>query len=176
MISSNRSIENKCGANIRTGQDRQSLYSYSTTLFPSFCQCVGLTPSFFDPEFFYKDFKITKPQIDEQYEKIVMIVRPSMRGDLKRLEKLDGGTFIYSMWEGYKKEKSTKDFIQYLQSRDISEASIHTSGHADLEALKEMVDAVRPKAIVPIHTFEGDRYDEVLAGTEVIHLEDNQTL
>jgi ribonuclease J len=51
---------------------------------------------------------------------------------------------------------------------------IHTSGHADLSGLKRMVDAVRPKSIVPIHTFEAERYKDLFEGTDVRIVNDKE--
>lgn len=35
---------------------------------------------------------------------------------------------------------------------------LHTKGHADIGTLKEMKIAIKPKTIVPIHTFKGKEY------------------
>lgn len=105
-------------------------------------------------------YKITKEQIDDQFNNIAMIVRPSMKKDLEYLNKLKNGVFIYSMWSGYQKEKQTKDFIDYLISRGMTKRHIHTSGHADKKALQRMVDATNPKYIIPIHTFNANDYQK----------------
>ena len=86
----------------------------------------------------FKNYKITKEQIGEKYSKTVMIVRPTMLNDLEYIEGLEDGMFIYSMWDGYKKEQTTKKFIDYLVSRGMTEKVIHTSGHADRDALRKM--------------------------------------
>jgi len=122
----------------------------------------------------FKDYKITKEQIGEQFDKMVMIVRPSMLKDLEYINGLENGIFIYSMWEGYKKEKRTKQFIDFLVSKGMSEKTIHTSGHADREALKRMVEIVKPKNLVPIHTFEGDEYEKIFIGTKILRLHDGE--
>ena len=62
----------------------------------------------------FKQFKITKEQITNESSKIVMLVRPSMMRDLQYLNCLEGGTFIYSMWAGYRKDSKTDDFIKFL--------------------------------------------------------------
>lgn len=108
----------------------------------------------------FRHAKIKKEQIDEQYNNIVMIVRPSMIDYLNRIKNLIDGVFIYSMWGGYKKEKQTKDFIEYLISKGMSERHIHTSGHADKKALQRMIDATNPKYIIPIHTFNANDYQK----------------
>ena len=43
----------------------------------------------------FKKFKITKEEISNQSEKIVMTVRPTMQKDLEKINEIDGGNFIY---------------------------------------------------------------------------------
>jgi ribonuclease J len=84
-----------------------------------------------------------------------------MRTDLQRISGIDGGNFIYSMWDGYRKRAVTKEFLEYFESRGFSVHRIHTSGHADIGTLKQMVEAINPKTIVPIHTFNGADYNKI---------------
>lgn len=106
----------------------------------------------------YKKYKITKDEISQQPEKIVMLVRPNMQKDLEKINNIEGGNLIYSMWEGYLDKPDTQKFISYLEKRNFTMYNIHTSGHADTEALKQMVNAINPKFIVPIHTFKASDY------------------
>lgn len=124
----------------------------------------------------FKEYKITKELIDKHFDNTVMIVRPSMKQDLEHINNLEGGVFIYSMWDGYKKDKSTKAFVDYLSDRGMTETVIHTSGHADRDALKRMVEILKPKNLVPIHTFEGNKYDKVFTGTKVLQIKDNEVV
>ncbi len=124
----------------------------------------------------FKDFKITKEQIGKQGEKIVMIVRPSMLKDLLQINSFENGIFIYSMWDGYKKEKTTRDFIAVLTGKGMIEKYIHTSGHADRPALKRMVEVLKPKNLVPIHTFDGDEYEKIFTGTKVLKINDKEVV
>ncbi len=124
----------------------------------------------------FSDYKITKDEISNQHDQIVMTVRPSMQGDLEYIENLDGGQFIFSMWEGYKKEQGTKEFIDYLLERGMTEKQLHTSGHADTETLLRMVDILKPKNIVPIHTFEGDTYEDVFIGERIERIDDEDVV
>jgi len=123
--------------------------------------------------FQFKKYKITKKEISNQSDKIVMIVRPSMKKDLENINGIDGGNLIYSMWEGYLKKSNTKKFIDYLTKRKFTILKIHTSGHADTETLKKMVEAIKPKNIVPIHTFEGDKYKDIFK-EPIIELKDGE--
>lgn len=109
----------------------------------------------------FKEYKITKEEISSEAGKIVMVVRPSMQKDLDNIKNIDGGNLVYSMWEGYMEKSNTKEFISYLTKRKFTFHIIHTSGHADIKELEKMADALKPKAIIPIHTFEADRYKNI---------------
>jgi len=122
----------------------------------------------------FKKFKITKQQISDKAPEIVMIVRPSMKKDLENIKNIDGGNLIYSLWEGYLPKAYTKKFIDYLKKRKFTQYDIHTSGHADIGALKQMVEAIKPKAIVPIHTFSGSEYQRIFTPTPVVVMNDGE--
>lgn len=103
-----------------------------------------------------------------------MIVRPTMQSDLELIPNIDGGTFIYSMWEGYLHEERTTAFVEYLSNRGLTVHYLHTSGHADVETLKRMVDAINPKNLVPIHTFEADSYKKIFTNDYVRQVKDKE--
>jgi ribonuclease J len=126
----------------------------------------------------FKIHKIGKDKLDELAENLVMLVRPSVQNDLERyLHKYSDGCFIYSMWSGYKdKPGTTKDFLDFITGKGMHIKDIHTSGHADLSGLKKMVDVVKPKHIVPIHTFEGHRYTELFNGFDVVGINDKDEI
>ena len=66
-----------------------------------------------------------------------------------------------------------KDFIDYLKSRNFSVVSIHSSGHADIDTLKELANAVNPKFLIPIHTFKGNEYKKHFS-IPILELKDKQ--
>ena len=123
----------------------------------------------------FKNFKISKDEISSHPEKYVMIIRPSMKTDLERISGIDDGNLIYSMWEGYMKKNDTKQFIEYFKKRGFSIHSIHTSGHADIDTLKQLVDAIKPKCIVPIHTFNAGEYKSVFS-VPILELKDGEII
>lgn len=123
----------------------------------------------------FKNFKITKEEISSQPDKYVMIIRPSMQKDLDYISGIDGGNLIYSMWEGYLKKANTKKFMEYIENRKFSIHIIHTSGHADIETLKSMVEAIQPKYIIPIHTFNAGDYSKIF-GNQVMLIQDGVTV
>ena len=77
------------------------------------------------------------------------------------IENIDGGNLIYSLWKGYLTNSYTANFIDYLKNRQFEIYKIHTSGHADIVTLQKMVNAIKPKVIVPIHTFHSNQYSQI---------------
>ena len=110
----------------------------------------------------FQPYKITKDEIDRNFNDIVMIVRPSLNIHLKGLKNIDGGNLIYSLWEGYKDKGSTKLFVEdIINNRNFKYHYIHTSGHADVPTMKKMVKGLKPKYLIPIHTFNKDEYRKI---------------
>lgn len=118
--------------------------------------------------------KITKDEISEKPSDYVVLTRPSMKNDLEKIF-VEKGNLIYSMWEGYKKQTTTKEFLDWLESNNFSIIDIHTSGHADIETLIEFADSINPKTIIPIHTFNKQDYKTIFT-QPIIELDDYQTI
>ena len=112
----------------------------------------------------FAKYKIKPKEIDKNPGKYVMIIRPSLKKELKYMKNIDSGDYIYSMWIGYKEQTSMKRFSDYLtENRQFTSHDIHTSGHADVKTLKELADAINPKFIIPIHTFSRDQYASIFS-------------
>ena len=124
----------------------------------------------------FRVYKIGKNEFDNMADKLVVVVRPSVQQDLEQyLHEYTDGCFIYSMYERYKNQPGKiKDFIDFITGKGMPIKDIHTSGHADLDSLKKMVDVIKPNHIVPIHTFESTRYAELFKGTDVVIINDRE--
>lgn len=125
--------------------------------------------------FKFAPYKITKEQISQERSKIMMMVKPSIvRSFLRDISGLEGATFVYSLWRGYLDEPGTKKFKDYIDGLNMTWKFLHTSGHAPPEALREIVDTLRPKTVVPIHTLHPEKYQTFSA--PVTTLSPGQTL
>ena len=51
---------------------------------------------------------------------------------------------------------------------------IHTSGHADAHDLQRLIEGIKPRRVVPIHTLAADRYPN--ANSEILRLADGEWL
>ena len=109
----------------------------------------------------HKSNRVYKEDLPALRERAVMLFSPGMRYDFGVQDVLEGARFTYSMWSGYLKEERCRRVMQWLKDNDIPWQSIHTSGHASLPDLQRFAAALAPKKLVPIHTFEGDRYAEL---------------
>jgi ribonuclease J len=89
---------------------------------------------------------------------------------LRKLDTTSGSKAIYSMWHGYIEQT---DLSQVLESHDIKLVEIHTSGHAYVRDLKKLACALKPRYLVPIHTFYPDWYGNI--HDNIVKLDDGQT-
>jgi len=62
------------------------------------------------------------------------------------------------MWDGYLDQLSAQRLKTALQSANVPLIQHHTSGHATPADLVRLVEALRPDAVVPIHTEAPDAY------------------
>lgn len=89
--------------------------------------------------------------------KWVMTFRASMAGDFEGDGQLEGGRLIYSMWPGYL-ERGSPDLRDWCDKNGVAFDILHTSGHASRDDLARVVQALKPKTILPIHTLAPERY------------------
>lgn len=92
----------------------------------------------------------------------VMCVRLSMLRYMKALSKrmsFENGLLIYSLYTGYKEVPRMKSFLSECERMGLEIKTLHTSGHADGEAIRRLVEKVRPKKIMPVHTEAAEWFD-----------------
>ena len=109
----------------------------------------------------YQPYKVTKDEMAEDLGKVMVFVRPGMQNDLRNIPGIEGSILIYSLWEGYRTKDKTRQFLEDVQDMGVKIETLHTSGHADLQALKRMCANLKPKRIIPIHTFHPDQYEDL---------------
>lgn len=124
----------------------------------------------------FSQFKVTKKEISENPGNVLMMVRPSMTFDLSRIKGIEGATLIYSLWEGYMDDGPTRKFLNFVEKKGMEMVRIHTSGHASVGSLKKVVDAIRPKALIPIHTFHPDAYKNLFPDVNVLQASDGMKM
>ena len=105
----------------------------------------------------FSAYHMPKEKLEAQQNEVAMMVRPSMKMDLGKCN-LSGGTFIYSMWQGYRDSAYQQSFEAWLKERGFCDVFLHTSGHAKVSDIRRLIDGLNPKRIVPIHTMQPDAF------------------
>ncbi|MFC2039866.1 MBL fold metallo-hydrolase [Chloroflexota bacterium] len=118
----------------------------------------------------YNRHRIKPADICEHPENKVILAKDN-RFYKSMLSKCGEAICVYSMWNGYLKKTNLPEFLAE-QNKELLE--IHTSGHAILRHLKEIVETVKPKKIIPIHTFEPEKFGEMFEN--VIRIDDGQEI
>lgn len=108
-------------------------------------------------------------KIREIEDNAVMLIRAGFLYDLKRFLHLEDATWIYSLWPGYfERSKPLRNLRSYLEDRGVRYEYLHTSGHAKLEDLKRLVDAVAPEMVIPIHSFHPERFKDYFPDVRLV--------
>lgn len=108
---------------------------------------------------------------------LTFMVRQTMGKFLTRLDKyapLKDSVLIYSLWNGYKATKQTREFLSLCESLGMSIIDLHASGHAYREQLEIAVLRLNPTALVPIHTESAETFREMHGN--VVLLDDGEFL
>lgn len=110
----------------------------------------------------YKPNRIYREAIGAFVARSVMLFRPAMLADIDLIPQAwNGARMIWSQWDGYLTSPASKEFLAKLAAREVPLEVIHTSGHASITDLQRLATAVAPEALIPVHTFGGDRFAEL---------------
>jgi ribonuclease J len=106
----------------------------------------------------FREKEISKNEISKRHAEIVMMFRDSMWDEVKENFPLEDGLLIYSQYEGYLKESTSQKVFEEIKKTGMRLETAHTSGHAFIDDLQEYCKALRPKILIPIHTFHPEKY------------------
>lgn len=122
----------------------------------------------------YAKYKISRQELHRKRDRVAMLIRPSLLDYLGKMEGIDGATVVWSQWEGYLKDDTANmnKFIKFIQQRDMKLKTIHTSGHATIDTMKNLIAALKPKIIIPIHTNHPERYAEIFSKITIADVRD----
>lgn len=91
------------------------------------------------------------------------------RGVITKLKQESDAVAVYSLWHGYLERT---DLQEFLTTNGIKLTEIHTSGHAYVSQLKKLFQALKPRHVIPIHTFYPEKFAEMFPN--VIQLNDGE--
>lgn len=101
-----------------------------------------------------------------QAGELTLLFRPLHQRDLSKAQCLAGARYIYSQWEGYWTQGSYDGVRDWLEHHHIERVPLHTSGHASPVDLRRFVQALAPGKVVPIHSFQPERYPQLFPRVE----------
>jgi ribonuclease J len=121
-----------------------------------------------------REAKIEVEEIGQRGREVVMLAKSNqlLSALAKHLPRTDTLELIWSMWPGY----LTGDNVvtRFCDEHKLQLRRVHTSGHAPTEDLQRLARALQPKQLIPIHTFERERYAELF---DNVHMtEDGQEI
>lgn len=107
----------------------------------------------------YRSCRVYREGMAAKMGQIAMLFRPAMMADIDLIPGAwDGARMIWSQWEGYLDSPVNYGFREKLAERHLLLESVHTSGHASIPDLQRLAAAMASDALVPIHTFHGERF------------------
>lgn len=125
----------------------------------------------------FRGHTIRRDEIIRNAGNMVICVRSSRPMEqyickLSEKRDLSGAPLIYSMWDGYLEGdaagESSVSFARFCKEEmGMQMIRLHTSGHADKEAILQLMEHVHADYIVPVHTKVPDAVRELYhaAGT-----------
>ena len=124
----------------------------------------------------HTDRKINQDEIlknrDDMVLKLPLFRMDLLAKEMAKTRSLENAHYIYSMWNGYLDRDP--QFNAFCEKHGIPLSQVHTSGHAYLSTAQDLVKALNPKAIIPIHTLSGDEFQEHFPN--VVRLKDGEQL
>ena len=112
--------------------------------------------------------RIGMDEIRSNPSKYVMLFRPNMADSDFGGILPNAARCLYSRWSGYLDQpewKTTKSKLEELGG-DLIE--VHTSGHIYADDIIDFVGQIKAKSVIPIHTFEAERFQQGANGVRLL--------
>ena len=121
--------------------------------------------------------KLVKGDLSVNPSKYVVLFRPKLLGDLGRYINNTKVCLTTSIWSQYweqDKPEITRLKAWLAANPELRKRlpDIHTSGHADVESLQEIVEHIQPNVIVPIHTEHSESFSSLFPNNSVLDVSD----
>lgn len=98
----------------------------------------------------------------------VMLARPNNNPKVEKgrfeeiVDMMDNPCIIYSMWKGYlTKEHANEALLKFINGHEDNMIQLHTSGHAYVETIANLIEMTNPKTIIPMHTECADEFTKI---------------
>lgn len=127
----------------------------------------------------YNGSKIGRKAIGQQ--NFILNIKQSytMKKWLEKLSEVcsfENGVMFYSLWSGYKEDPKMKDFLEFMESKGVKIHTLHTSGHADIQTIRQLILKVSPEKIIPVHTENPEWYKKNYPELNVLNSDDGNSI
>jgi len=106
----------------------------------------------------FESSRISMEELLDAPSKHLMVFRPSMLDSDFDGTLPTGATCLYSRWTGYLEKPDWKQAKEKLAEAEGTLVEVHTSGHILSSDIARFVEAISPKTVVPVHTFEPELF------------------
>lgn len=110
---------------------------------------------------------ISAEEINHHPERFVVLFRQSMQDGLFGNKLPTKVTCIFSYWPGYLKEPRMHALSEAIKAAGGHLLPRHASGHAHPDDLRNFVEKVRPRLLVPVHTTSPETWANWWPGTQI---------
>jgi ribonuclease J len=93
----------------------------------------------------------------------------------EQIHDFNNSTLLYSAWEAYTDELGQQATLQWLRGRGLTEVPMPVTGHAYFGAVKKLVEAKKPRNVLPINTAHAQKFAAAF-GKKVRALRDGEEL
>lgn len=99
--------------------------------------------------------------------KATLLFRPLHSQDLDKAQAFNNAVYICSQWIGYWEQGSCAMLMKWLEKNNIIKDNVHSSGHASISDVQKLIGAMNPKTVVPIHSFNPEKYNDLFPNTKI---------
>jgi len=112
---------------------------------------------------------VTYDYIRKNQSKVLLNLDLTEFTELIDIKPSNGGHFIHSMSEPFSEEDINKEVMhRWLNHFGLEFHQIHASGHCSQPHLKKIIDKIKPKQIIPVHTGHPEIFKQLFKNIEVV--------
>lgn len=114
--------------------------------------------------------KIKPYDFSDINSKAIVLMRNAMISVIQKIPGIKGAKLVYSQWKGYleRGNPEARKLYSFIDRYKLDLEFVHTSGHATVEDLKSFANALNPKTLIPIHTFESKKYPTIFKNVKIL--------
>jgi ribonuclease J len=112
--------------------------------------------------------RIGMDEIRSDPSKYVMIFRPNMTDSDFDETLPNGARCLFSRWSGYLEQQEWLTTKAKLNAVNGDLIEVHTSGHIYADDIKTLVEAIKAKTVVPIHSFAPERFSDFASNVKMM--------